>query len=510
MGRMKQSARTNTAGREQLNHSASLWALNSLLTSQQQTGMTDSEGRELKTSYLNDQNVLGSFHFQRPVEVAPPVHNFEPYFNRFVDENGDHFLGMLPRSRLDGEGMKPQERPPLDLVVTLDVSGSMSQSFKTSSTLTFESKLQIAKNCLDGILEHLHEQDRLALVTFNNEAQVLKSFVPMSQQGKSEIRWVVGDLSAGGGTQMSKAVDLSGSMFDEDFQKQASDGKRLCRVLYFTDLATHGDQDTVVSQLGLHTTKHIYSSVFGIDVDLSVKIIHNISAIRGAKYISVTGVEEFLENTVTEFNHDVVPTAFDIQIQLDSVDFRKGYGSPEISGLRNGKKAVLMTEWASPLDVRTNNVRGAILLFKTSGPVTALTYSYLSMDGERHTIEVDDVTPVGPTSALRMAVALVRFVELQSSFAEDDRFKDHSQVSAETFEEYYEKFSLMRKWLVKELEECGDTTLQTTNRAYLDLIDRVITLAKQGATNPSSIPLNQTESCYNSTFPPSSRFIPLK
>jgi hypothetical protein len=49
--------------------------------------------------------------------------------------------------------------------------------------------------------------------------------------------------------------------------------------------------------------------VVGVGVDLSVATVETLSAISGAKYISVVNADEFMKTVADEFAHDVTPVS---------------------------------------------------------------------------------------------------------------------------------------------------------------------------------------------------------
>lgn len=91
-----------------------------------------------------------------------------------------------------------KEARPTDMLVVLDVSGSMSGD-----------KLAHAKQALDRLIERLNPSDRLALVTYESGAHTPIPFTVASAPNKVGFRRIVRQLSTGGGTNMSAGLDLA-------------------------------------------------------------------------------------------------------------------------------------------------------------------------------------------------------------------------------------------------------------------------------------------------------------
>lgn len=129
--------------------------------------------------------------------------------------------------RLEAEGRPDLQRPPLDLVACIDVSGSMSGR-----------KLDEVKRSLLALGAELGAQDRLGVTSFETEvAQVLPP-TRMDDAGKARLRAAVRALETGGSTGMSGG--LLGAIADLEAAPPPP-AEAVRRVLLFTDgHANHG------------------------------------------------------------------------------------------------------------------------------------------------------------------------------------------------------------------------------------------------------------------------------
>ena len=95
------------------------------------------QGKVVKTSFINHENTMGEFKF--PVGQLEDGRELVPRFVRStavdpVTGNTEDWLGVNFRSCYDDAGMQKRGRPPIELVLVLDISGSMC---KYISSLSF-------------------------------------------------------------------------------------------------------------------------------------------------------------------------------------------------------------------------------------------------------------------------------------------------------------------------------------------------------------------------------------
>ena len=173
----------------------------------------------------------------------------------------------------------------------------------------------------------------------------------------------IAPLRPGGGTLISQALETATTMF-KNMENEASN-----RVMLVTDMETHGDQDLVLQQISQNARKQLWTSVLGVDVDLSVALVEKISRVHGARYLSAASATEFKKLMDEEFDYDVMPVAFDIRLDVVAGDvaFTKAFGSPELNDVfkaGESKTAVqLSCEFPNPVD-GDGGIKGNMLLFR--------------------------------------------------------------------------------------------------------------------------------------------------
>lgn len=117
-------------------------------------------------------------------------------------------------------------RKPTDLMVVLDRSGSMSGE-----------KIEQARAAVLQLASQLGPQDRFALVTYSDAAEVALPLAPVDERASSSWRSRVAEITADGGTNMSSGLDLG-----LDLIEKARDTGRVPHVILISDgLANGGD-----------------------------------------------------------------------------------------------------------------------------------------------------------------------------------------------------------------------------------------------------------------------------
>jgi Mg-chelatase subunit ChlD len=145
--------------------------------------------------------------------TAPPPDVTCSYATKFMsrDEanNTDTYQCLI---RLDTTDI---DRPPVpsDIVVVIDISGSMGNEAKTRSVESSGlSLLDVVKHGVKTIIRTLGPQDRLAVVSFSNRASVVFNLIIMDEAGKAEAIERLDELLPEGMTNLwdglSTALDL--------------------------------------------------------------------------------------------------------------------------------------------------------------------------------------------------------------------------------------------------------------------------------------------------------------
>lgn len=106
---------------------------------------------------------------------------------------------------------------PKDVVLVLDVSGSMENY----------GRLELAKRAAITVIETLTVADRMAIVTFSEEAQQIggyDSLIRTTYENKQLLIQVINDLVSDGPTNFINAFQVAFNAIDNTIKKEASSG----------------------------------------------------------------------------------------------------------------------------------------------------------------------------------------------------------------------------------------------------------------------------------------------
>ena len=113
-----------------------------------------------------------------------------------------------------------EKRTNADLIFVVDVSGSMSGN-----------AIKLVKDTLNYIVNITNENDNIALVTFENSAQVKAGLTKMTEANKNSMRAKINALSAYGGTNILAGLQMGLNQITKDY----STGDRVCSLILLSD-----------------------------------------------------------------------------------------------------------------------------------------------------------------------------------------------------------------------------------------------------------------------------------
>jgi len=362
----------------------------------------------------------------------------------------DRYFTVGLNSTLDTDSF---ERKRLDVVIVLDISGSMGSEFdqyyydRFGNRHTVEeddsrSKLAVAKDALVALTEHLEPDDRLGIVLFNNEASVAKPLRKVEATDMDAIRGHVReDIRAGGGTNiadgMSEATDMLGEYGDADPTDVET------RQIVITDaMPNTGQTDgrALQDRLSGYADDGIHTSFVGVGVDFNPALVDQITAVRGANYRSVHSAEDFESYLGAEFEYMVTPLVYDLTVELDAPDAEIAtvYGS---SAAEDATDDLLEVTTLFPSPTEDGETRGGVVLVKLAGDPAGeeltLRASWEDRSGATGeattTIEFPAASPEYFANAgIRKAVLLTRYADLLKNWMVHERDPERVTVAPDS------------------------------------------------------------------------------
>lgn len=338
------------------------------------------------------------------------------------------------------------QRKKLNLVIVLDISGSMGSGFSTYYYDQFvnrptvapkeenKTKMQVANESVNALLDHLNPDDSFGMVLFNQQAFLAKPLRELETTEMSSLKNHIMEIYPQGGTNMEAGYKQAVSMLQEYKNSDKSEYEN--RIIFITDAQPNTGALSEESLFGMtesNAADGIFTTFIGVGVDFNTELTEKITKIEGANYYSVHSPTEFKERMDKNFEYMVTPLVFDLRLVLESNDYDIAavYGSPEAN---KATGEIMYVNTLFPSDSQQGEVKGGIILLKldpqqqeNDQPRTAqLKVSYRDRQGQEYQrekqIQLDGKQPPNyDNNGIRKAVVLSRYVNLAKNWIKDER-----------------------------------------------------------------------------------------
>lgn len=327
-------------------------------------------------------------------------------------------------------------RKKLNLVVVLDISGSMSSGFNSYYYDQFtgkknneqendedkdKTKMQVANESVNILLDQLKDDDRFGMVLFDNSAYLGKPISLVKNTDVNAIKNHILEIEANGGTNFEAGYTKATELFKEYLNVNSYEYEN--RIIVITDaMPNYGEtsDEGLMKYVKENAEKGIYTTFIGVGVDFNTNLTEAISDVKGANYYSVHSSKEFKNRMGEEFEYMVTPMVFDLELNFKSEDFEiaKIYGS-DTANKESGNLMKVNTLFPSKT-TSDGEVRGGIVLLKLSKKneksigILNLSVSYKDRDGKEFS-NSQEVTFTNQeehydNTGIRKAIVLTRYV----------------------------------------------------------------------------------------------------
>jgi Ca-activated chloride channel family protein len=207
-------------------------------------------------------------------------------------------------------------KPPLDVAVVLDHSGSMADA----------GKMTYAKQGVDLLIDGLGEADTFTLVVFDSTAQTL--FGPARVSDKAQLKAIVDRVQPGSSTNIYDGLEMGYKS-----ALAAGDETQDRRVIFLTDgLANVGVSDaaSIEKMSAGYNAQTIGLTTIGLGSDADLSLLRALSEQAGGNFYFAEDPSAVSEVFTQELAFFVAPIAYDLQItltKLPSYDVKQVYGT---------------------------------------------------------------------------------------------------------------------------------------------------------------------------------------
>ena len=219
---------------------------------------------------------------------------------------------LLLHVGIKGYEISSQERPRANLVLLLDVSGSM--SWGVSGSMPDQSRLDLVKQSFRLMLNQLDDRDSVAIVTYAGRSAVALEPTPASN--RSKILGVLDNLQSGGSTGGAAGIATAYELAQQEFDTDA-----INRVI----LATDGDFNVGISDpkalermIATKRKTGIYLSVLTIGQgNLNDRIAQALAQTGNGTAAHIDSLMEARKVLDDELASTLFPIADDVKIQIE-------------------------------------------------------------------------------------------------------------------------------------------------------------------------------------------------
>ncbi len=254
-----------------------------------------------------------------------------PDFDMFATLHG--FLGLFYDPQADepliamqiglNSGVSPDEieQKSFNLVVVVDESDSMNG----------DGKIAMVRSGLLLLLDKMDENDRLAIVTYSNSAEIHMGFKSTSDEFKANIEGYIQSIDTNGSTNLYAGMEM-GYELAENHKEAYEDEDALYRVMLLSDgVVTAGisDTDTIVAKSAEYNQKGIGITTIGVGSDFNQELMYELANQGGGNFYFIQDAAKLMDVFIHEIEYLMTPVAENLKI---SFFLPQGFEVEEIYG----------------------------------------------------------------------------------------------------------------------------------------------------------------------------------
>lgn len=348
----------------------------------------------------------------KPTAAAPAVEPRIEVDRPYVEAGRDHPVYVLIEfDVVAAERLRDRERPPVNLALVLDRSGSMQD----------RGKLDYAKRAAHRVVDALSERDRLAVIEYDDRISVLWPSAPV--ESKRLIKRRIDALTPRGNT------DLTGGMMEGvDAVRQRLDREEITRVMLLSDgLANHGITDPRAIRRLVQEAKRdgVRISTLGLGADYNEDLMQAIAENGGGRYYFIENPNQMAEIFRQELDALFTTVALDVNCRFERSDLVRRvevFGFPS-SG--SSSKTRIDLE-----DFYGGETRSLLLRLSLRQPplgaamLGTLHLAYDDVPNDRRQRFAIDVTVEGTSDTTRIEEAINKDVVVEAALVEAE--EDHA------------------------------------------------------------------------------------
>jgi Ca-activated chloride channel family protein len=191
--------------------------------------------------------------------------------------------------------------PPMNLAFVIDHSGSMAG----------QDKLEWVKQAFEVFIRQVRDIDFVSLVIFDDRAAVVFPSTRMnSQEKRNRFKRAVDEIAPAGGTNLVAGLKLGYEQVMSNYRKEYTN-----RVLFLTD--GMGTSEGILEMADSYRQMGINVSTIGVGVGFDHELMRELAKSGGGSSRFIANAEEMEKIFGSELDRMVVPTARDLEMELE-------------------------------------------------------------------------------------------------------------------------------------------------------------------------------------------------
>ena len=236
------------------------------------------------------------------------------------------FLGLIIKSKYDGtKGI----REPVDICITLDISGSMSCTIGNNQDDDM-TRNDLSVDAIVKLTQQLNDDDGLAINTFDLQSHNIVPFTlkkNLTQKNIDDIK----KIRPSGDENIYNALEGAMKQLDSSTKKNK-------RIIIITDLWAHDNELKNFKELFkkcVHENK-IEITIIGISQDANSHLAEIVAYEKGCNYYNVLNSSDLEKYLVKQFNYLCFPYSYNVKVKYNSKNLKVveciGAGDKKIEG----------------------------------------------------------------------------------------------------------------------------------------------------------------------------------
>lgn len=379
-----------------------------------------------------------------------------------------------------------RSRPDLNLVVAIDISGSMWTSFDDIDEPDNEQthKLAHVAEFLAGLIQRLSTTDTFGIVLFRSNTFVAKPRLPVTEETYMSLADNLQDVNPGGSSNMLAGYTRAASLFHQG--QFSTDPGTENRILVISDSPppnVDAGDDSLTGQIEDEQRRGVHTSFIGLDC-AERHTTQSLCKIPGANEAfpqSKTELEELFRRRIDSL---LFPIAFDLTVRTDRKDEVLNIATesdPQRMGCTLHRKTVF-----PPGPTRQSLVETMIQL-PVDDDTTTFEISWKARDGTEHSTKLpvsfgDMAVDTFDSDAIRTKVAIQHYIRALKTWARvNHQGRTNQQTESSTWTGYQVDGDAPRdsaQSILRQIREYIVTEMIATNtdrfEREVDVLDSLI------------------------------------